>query len=205
MPHAGDGSVLLRLHRPTAGAAPSSREEVVCALHERPLVKKNLTYGGLLAAACIALAAMTLILSGCSTLARNLDIVNPSYTIRDIRPRVDIALPLSASSLDFDFTLGVNNPNRVGLRLDRVDFNLFINDSRILDGISDQRVNIPANGYGDVHVRARVGYDSIRSIFREVADLIQGNRARYEIRGNAYYNTPIGTMKFPVTVYSSSR
>ncbi len=187
------------------GAAPSSPEEVVCALHERPLVKKNLTYGGLLAAACIALAAMTLILSGCSTLARNLDIVNPSYTIRDIRPRVDIALPLSASSLDFDFTLGVNNPNRVGLRLDRVDFNLFINDSRILDGISDQRINIPANGYGDVHVRARVGYDSIRSIFREVADVIQGNRARYEIRGNAYYNTPIGTMKFPVTVYSSSR
>ena len=167
-------------------------------------MKKNLTYSALLTAACILLAGLTLIASGCSTLA-NLNIVNPSYTIRDVRPRVDIALPLSASSIDFDFTVGVNNPNRVGLRLDRVDFNLFINDSRILDSVSEQRINIPANGYGDVHLRARVGYDSLRSLFREVADVVQGNRARYEIRGNAYYDTPVGTLKFPVTVYTTSR
>ena len=86
-----------------------------------------------------------------------------------------------------------------------VDFNLFVNDSRILDSVSRQGINIPANGSGDVHLRARVGYESIRSLFREVADLIQGNRARYEIRGNAYYDTPVGTLKFPVTVYSTSR
>jgi LEA14-like dessication related protein len=118
---------------------------------------------------------------------------------------VDIALPLSASSIDFDFTIGVNNPNRVGLRLDRVDFNLFVNDSRILDSVSRQGINIPANGSGDVRLSARVGYESIRSLFREVADVIQGNRARYEIRGNAYYDTPVGTLKFPVTVYTTGR
>jgi LEA14-like dessication related protein len=166
-------------------------------------MKKNLTYGGVLAGLCLALGVATLALSGCSTLARNLNIVNPSYTIRDIRPRVAIALPLSASSIDFDFTLGVNNPNKVGLRLDKVDFNLFINDSRILDSVTEDRINIPANGYGDVRLRARVGYSNIRSLFTEVADLIQGNRARYEIRGNAYYNTPVGQLKFPVTVYST--
>jgi LEA14-like dessication related protein len=160
-------------------------------------VKKNLAFA--------ALASLTLIASGCSTLAKNLNIVNPSYTIRDVRPRVDIALPLSASSIDFDFTIGVNNPNRVGLRLDRVDFNLFVNDSRILDSVSRQGINIPANGSGDVRLSARVGYDSIRSLFREVADVIQGNRARYEIRGNAYYDTPVGTLKFPVTVYTTGR
>jgi len=36
-----------------------------------------------------------------------------------------------------------------------------------------------------------------------VVNVIRGNRARYELRGNAYYNTPIGRMKFPVTVYST--
>ena len=168
-------------------------------------MRKTLTYGTLLTGLCLALAAMTLTLSGCSTVADALNIENPRYTLRDIRPRVDIALPLSASSIDFDFTLGVENPNGVGLRLDKIDFSLFVNDSRILDSASEQRIAIPANGAGDVRLRARVGYQNIRSLWNEVAGLIQGNRARYEVRGNAYYNTPVGLLRFPVTVYSTQR
>ena len=166
-------------------------------------MRKNLTYGALLAGLCIALSALTLTLSGCSTVASALDIQNPRYSLRDFRARPAIALPLSASSIDFDFTLGVTNPNRVGLRLDKIDFSLFVNENRILDTVSDQRLNIPATGVGDVRLSARVGYQNIRSLWSEVASLIQGNRARYEVRGNAYYNPPVGQLKFPVTVYSS--
>lgn len=165
-------------------------------------MKRALVQAALLTGLCIALAAITVSLSGCSTVASALDIRNPTYSLRDVRPRVSIALPLSASAIDFDLTVGVDNPNRVGLRLDRFDFSLFVNDSRILDSVTDERINIPANGTGDVRLRARVGYDSIRSLWREVVDLIQGNRARYELRGNAYYNTPVGPLRFPVTVYS---
>ncbi len=169
-------------------------------------MKRNLLYATLLTTLCIALSAATLTLSGCNTVGRALNIENPSYSIRDIRPRVSIALPLSASSIDFDFTLGVNNPNSVNLRLDRVDFDLLINDNPVLQSVSsDQRINIPARGLGDVHLRTRVGYDNMRTVFRDVADMVQGNRARYEIRGNAFYNTPIGSMRFPITVFSSGR
>src|SRR5204863_8547814 len=121
-------------------------------------------------------------LSGCSSLAKTLNIVNPSYSIRDIRPHVAIGLPLSASSIDFDFDLGVDNPNAVGLRLDRVDFDILVNDNPILSQVrSDQGVHIPARGVGNVHLKTRVGYQNIRNIWREVTDLINGNRARYEI------------------------
>jgi len=166
-------------------------------------MKRSLTYASILTAICIALGVMTLSLSGCSTVAKVLNIENPRYSIRDIRPRVDIAIPLSASSIDFDFTVGVENPNSVGLKLDQIDFSLFINESRILDSVSDQRINIPARGTGDVRLRARVGYQSIRSLWSEVADMVQGNRARYELRGNAHYSTPIGRMTFPVSVFST--
>jgi LEA14-like dessication related protein len=150
---------------------------------------------------CIVLSAATLSLSGCSSVAQALNIVNPTYSIRDLRPRVNVALPLSASSIDFDFTLGVENPNGVGLRLDRVDFDMFVNDNPILTSVSrDPRIDIPARGLGNVHLTTRVGYEAIRNIFREVTDVIQGNRAHYALRGNAYYNTPIGQLKFPVTV-----
>ena len=32
--------------------------------------------------------------------------------------------------------------------------------------------------------------------------MVQGNRATYTINGNAYYNTPVGQMRFPLTLYS---
>jgi LEA14-like dessication related protein len=166
-------------------------------------MKRTLTYASLLTAICLVLSLATLTLSGCSTVAKVLNIENPRYSIRDIRPRIDVAIPLSASSIDFDFTVGVENPNRVGLRLDQIDFSLFVNESRILDSVSQQGLNIPANGTGDVRLRARVGYQSLRNLWGEVTGLIQGNRARYELRGNAHYDTPLGRMTFPVTVYSS--
>ncbi len=162
-------------------------------------MKRTLIYASLLTGVCIALAISTILLSGCNSLA-NLHIVNPTYSLRDIRPRVNLAVP---PSMDFDFTVGVDNPNPVALRLDHLDFDLLINDNPVLNNVrSDQGVHIPARGLGDVHLTTHVTYDNIRAIFREVADVVQGNRARYAIRGNAYYDTPVGQMRFPVTVYS---
>ena len=164
-------------------------------------MKRTLTIALMLTGLCMALAVLSL--GGCSSVAQALNIQNPRYTIRDVRPNLSMALPLSASAIDLDFTLGVDNPNNVALRLDRIDFDFLINENPVLRSVSrDQRIDIPANGYGDVRLSMRVGYNEIRSMWREVADLIQGNRARYQLRGNAYFNTPIGTMKFPVTVYS---
>jgi LEA14-like dessication related protein len=167
-------------------------------------MKRTLLYASLLTMACIALGVATLALSGCSSVSRAPNIVNPRYSIRDVRPRVAIALPLSASSIDFDFTLGVDNPNTVSLRLDHVDFDLLVNDNPVLSSVSnDPRIEIPAHGLGTVHLRTRLGYENVRTLFRDIADAVQGNRARYEIRGNAYYDTPVGPMRFPVTVYST--
>jgi len=153
----------------------------------------------------LPLALLTIVLlSGCAAVQSALNIENPRYALRDIRPRVDIAIPLSASSIDIDFNLEVENPNSVGLRLDQLDFNLLINDTRVLDSTTRQRLNIPANGTGDVQLRTRIGYQNIRTLWTEIVDIASGRqRAKYELRGNAYYDTPVGKLKFPVTVYST--
>src|SRR5437016_348120 len=130
----------------------------------------------------LGLAALTVSVSGCNSLG-NLNIINPSYSLREVRPRVNLALP---PSIDFDFTVGVDNPNTVALRLDRFDFDLLINNNPVLRNVrSDQGIHIPARGIGDVHLTSHVNYNEIRTIYREVAEVVQGNRARYEIRGNA--------------------
>jgi LEA14-like dessication related protein len=165
-------------------------------------MKKTLSLGGLLTAICLA-ATLALLLSGCAALGRALNIENPRYSIRDIRPRVDIALPLSASSIDIDFALEVDNPNSVGLSLSQLDFNLLINDTRVLDSVSREQFRIPANGVGQVNLQTRIGYNNIRTLWNEVVDIVRGQRARYELRGTAHYDTPVGRLQFPVTVYST--
>ncbi len=144
----------------------------------------------------ILASLLTLSLSGCNTL-QNLHVVNPSYSLRSVDPHLNLGVP---PSMDFDLTVGVDNPNPVSLRLDRFDFNLLVNGNNIANGTTYDRVQIPARGLGDVRLRTHVTYDSLKSIFREVADLVQGNRARYEVRGNAEYDTPVGRLTFPVNV-----
>ena len=166
-------------------------------------MKRTLPLATLLTAVSILAGITVFFLSGCSAIQSALDIENPRYSIRDIRPRVDIAIPLSASSIDIDFNLEVDNPNDVGLRLDQLDFNLFINDTRVLDSVSRHEVRIPANGIGDVQLQTRIGYQNVRNLWSEIVDIVRGQRARYELRGHAYYDTPVGRLKFPVTVYST--
>jgi len=147
----------------------------------------------------LALSLFAVLLSGCNTLA-NLHIINPSYSLRGVQPRVNFGIP---PSIDFDFTVGVDNPNPVELRLDHLDFDLLINNNPILNNVrSDQGVHIPARGLGDVHLTTHVSSDNIRAIWREISDVVSGNRASYAIRGNAYYDTPVGQLRFPVTVAS---
>jgi LEA14-like dessication related protein len=165
-------------------------------------MKRTLIPAILLTVGCVILAAVTLALSGCRSLFPG-ELVNPSYALRSVVPHVAIALPLSASAIDLDFTIVVDNPNAIGLRLDWLDFDLAINDTPILTSVrAEQGVNIPAHGVGDVHLRTRVGYGNLKALFRQIADMVQGNRAHYAIHGDAYYHTPFGQKRFPVTLYS---
>jgi LEA14-like dessication related protein len=96
-----------------------------------------------------------------------------------------------------------HHPNAIGLRLEWLDFDLAINDTPILTSVrAEQGVHIPAHGLGDVHLRTRIGYQNLKALFRQIADMIEGNRATYAIHGNAYYKTPFGERRFPMTLYS---
>ncbi len=167
------------------------------------MIKRHLPLGAFLAGLSIVSGIAVFLLSGCAAIGSALNIQNPRYSIRDIRPRVDIAIPLSASSIDIDFNLEVDNPNSVGLALSQLDFNLFINDTRVLDSTSREQFRIPANGVGNVNLQTRIGYQNVRNLWNELVDIVRGQRARYELRGTAHYDTPVGRLKFPVTVYAN--
>jgi LEA14-like dessication related protein len=160
-------------------------------------MKRNLLLATLLAGTCIALSLCLIATSGCNTLA-NLHVINPTYSLRSVDPHVNFAIP---PSVDLNFTVNVNNPNPVGLTLNALDFDVLVNNNPILRNVhSSQGFQIPARGENDVHLATHVTYDSIRSIYNEVINVIEGNKATYGIQGNATYDTPVGQMRFPVTV-----
>ncbi|HVR43647.1 MAG TPA: LEA type 2 family protein [Thermoanaerobaculia bacterium] len=156
----------------------------------------------LAAAATLLLLGSTGGSTGCRSLV-DLVIENPTYRIRDVRPRVDLAIPLSASTIEIDLGLEIDNPNSVGLRLDQLDFDLLVNGVRLINGVSNQDVRIPPEGLGRVELKTRMSYDDLRTLFGEVAAMIEGARPEYELRGTAYYQTPVGRLHFPLTVYRS--
>lgn len=147
-----------------------------------------------------SLIVALLLVGGCASV---LDIQNPTYSVRDIRPHLSIAIPLRASSIDFNFNLGVDNPNRISLPVSHLDFDLFADDTHLVSAVSRAQVTIPAHGYGEVPVRARVGYTEIRDVWQSVVDLITGNRAHYHLTGTAYFDTPLGEKRFPVNVVTT--
>lgn len=142
----------------------------------------------------IALLAAAIALFGCQTL----NVINPTYSLRGVNPRINFGIP---PSIDLDFTVGVDNPNPVELRLDRLDFDVLINNQLVLNNVrSDQGIHIPSRGLGDVHLLAHLNFSNLQTIYNQILELVQGNRASYQLRGNAYYNTPVGQLRFPVTV-----
>jgi LEA14-like dessication related protein len=159
-------------------------------------MKRTLLFATLLTALCVGLAFLTFSLSGCAAL-QNLNIINPSYSLVDVTPHVNLSVP---PSMDFDFTVGIDNPNTVGLALDHFDFNLFVNRNQVANGSTYDRISIPARGNGNVRLRSHVTYENVKTIFKQLVDVIQGNRASYQIQGTAAYDTPVGRMNFPVNV-----
>jgi LEA14-like dessication related protein len=159
-------------------------------------VRRTLAFAALLTALCVGLSILTFALSGCSALAyRHLE--KPEYRIVDVAAKVNASLP---PSVDLDLTIGVDNPNPVALRLDAFDFVLFANEQRIANGSTADRVNIPPNGSGDVRLRAHLSYKGLKTIYRDVVDMVQGDHAHYTLEGNATFDTPLGQRTYPVKI-----
>lgn len=96
--------------------------------------------------------------------------------------------------------LEIRNPNDIALTLDQIDFDLLLNNRQVTRGVSAQNVRIPALGIGDARLRTTVNYESIRSLFNEIVSSAERGEGDYEIRGRAWFQTPLGRLSFPVTV-----
>src|ERR1700690_1755855 len=131
----------------TIGADTASHREVVSCRtrvtkgHRRlPGVKlpsANLAQGNPMKTRSLlfVLLLVAVLMAGC---ASTLHLEKPTYVIREIKPHVSVGIPLSNSSIDFDVSIDGMNPNSMGCRVDRQEFDLSANYRHLLSWSSNQ-------------------------------------------------------------------
>jgi len=95
-------------------------------------------------------------------------------------------------SLDFD----VLNPNRVTLPLRGVDYKVWVNGARFLEGTESKPVDVPAHGAARVTLPVTLRYDDFVRVLKSLKD---HPRPIYDIEAEFRFAVPVvGIVRVPV-------
>ncbi|MGM0595018.1 MAG: LEA type 2 family protein [Pseudomonadota bacterium] len=119
------------------------------------------------------LALLGLALTACATLQEV--VKEPEVTVRAMR-----VAAVSLSDMQLDFTLGVDNPNPVGLSLKGLSYRLSVDDQSLLAGESKTQMKVAANGSSDVSLPLTLNYRELSGGLKEV---MQRETIPYSLQG----------------------
>ncbi|MDH3713161.1 MAG: LEA type 2 family protein [Gammaproteobacteria bacterium] len=94
------------------------------------------------------------------------------------------------TSADAVFNLSVRNTNSTALTLHAINYDLSLNNRRVLLGDSKQDLNLPAYGTGEIPLRATFEY---QRVFNSISEALQKRRVVYQLNGSA----GIGPFRIP--------
>lgn len=107
---------------------------------------------------------------------------------------------VSLESLDlfgvrYTLNIGVHNPNDIEAILDSFDFALYLNENKLLEGVTKAKLSVPPHKSQDLKIDARSGYSNIAKFVNDIkSDAIKD----YKIVGGVNIDTVIGRFYFPV-------
>lgn len=143
--------------------------------------------------------------TGCRSSLQDIDPKKFSFEVQEVQPRASLAFPISASTIEADTTLRVRNDNTVRVKLDGADFELLINDRRALLGSTTERIDVPAQGSGFLHLHAQATGEQLRDLISLIRDRSPGSEPRFTVRGTAHYRTFLGvTIDIPFSADAKS-
>lgn len=123
----------------------------------------------------LSIFSIIVLLSGsCATLQQLIQ--KPAVTFRGMK--LD-TFSFSETTLLFDFN--VDNPNPLGLRVDRIGYQLDINGRSFIQGENDQSISIPSQGRGVVHLPLQVEFFEF---FQSIQEFMQSDFLDYDLKGS---------------------
>ena len=98
----------------------------------------------------------------------------------------------SLTKLKLDIQFNGYNPNKIGVALDRIEFDLYINEKHASKFYNDKKIKIPKNNSFTFDEIAEL---KVNTIGKAVFDAIIKNKAKYQIDGTYHLDTQFGNFK----------
>lgn len=155
--------------------------------------------------ALIAIFALAPALAGCDALVKDIEgrynLRNCEFAIDSVTPSLNLdTSDLAKSTIDLTLSTGVFNPNDAEVILDRMDFDLFIDDQRFATGRHEAKLAVPAGAHQVFPITAALSYRAIEAASPALWDAMSNKTATYRIEATVYVDTPLGPFDFTTTI-----
>lgn len=144
----------------------------------------------------ISLCALLLTISGCASLNQlkdAADIQNPEVSLKSSK-----VTALSFDSAELEFTLSVNNPNLIPIKLAGFDYTVNIGETQLVSGEQQKNLKINARGQSDVQVPLSIKFAQLKMLSDA---LDKKNELAYRIQTTAHLELPVlGIRKLPGSI-----
>ncbi len=104
---------------------------------------------------------------------------------------------LALTYLKLGIIIDVTNPNSIDVVLDRMRFDLYINDTKVANATSNLKTTIASGASVKVTPVVTLDYAQVGAA---IISAIKNLSANYTVIGTVYFDTPIGSFSFPVTI-----
>lgn len=83
------------------------------------------------------------------------------------------------------FYVAVENPNQIGIKVDKINYTIFVNEKEVTKGVRETPVQVAAKGTEMIEIPMTLEY---HKIFSNLKDIMFAESASYKIEGNAKVN-----------------
>lgn len=156
----------------------------------------------------VAISAM--FLSGCELLTAFIErqaITKAEFAFNRAEfTRMDIPFITPDAKVEFKVVLGVKNPNLVAAVIDKLDYQMQLQDQTVGTGAMTDDFRVDAGGNKELVLPFAVSYSSLaQPVLDALNAAIQAKEIGVGVKGMSHLSTPIGTLDFPVEVGGRSK
>ncbi|MEB3284955.1 MAG: LEA type 2 family protein [Candidatus Sericytochromatia bacterium] len=138
-------------------------------------------------------------LSGCAmyqAYAQRSAIRDAKFSIRNVQ-----FLGLDLVGANLLLTLQVENPTSSAIEMDRLQYGLWVNGTRAFQGEVSQKLMVPSHQARPLPIHISLVYADLGTQLRQL--LIEQRVKSWRVDGTAFFDTPFGSLEYPVRIERS--
>ena len=136
----------------------------------------------------LIVASIGFVSSGCAFLQKRMAIKDLRVDLRSITVKA-----LTLDRIELDVGLNAYNPNDIEAVIDRLDYTVYLEDRRAMEGSSDRQYRIPPNGSKKIHLKATIRLIDLPNVFMAIKEAAKKGKVKARADIRLHIKTMFGT------------